>query len=361
MTEPDGNPDVETGSGRSAQTRMRYRRRVRNLLRRYDEFVADLASIEKSADFTSWLIDRRSSWMRASWRQNKAAVVSVFEERRNALRHRIAQAPDDGRGLVAEFSFLDDSLDRLSGATEAGCAASSRQTSACKAKRFPPIERARVAAALNSVRSRYAPALDVHLTAGALTGLRPDEWRDVVLRIGEAPGDMVLTVRNAKHDRERGHGEFRTLTWHGLDDESGEALRTWVAIAHAAEASGIYDVLMQGMGRLLHNIVRTLWPRKLRRPTLYSLRHEFAAVAKLMFDPAEVAALMGHASDETATKHYGRYKHTVGRLPLHRQKAVAALPRPNPVEVAQVHRLLEGKLARLADLATGLGAAARPP
>ncbi|MCA8451381.1 hypothetical protein, partial [Burkholderia vietnamiensis] len=42
-------------------------------------------------------------------------------------------------------------------------------------------------------------------------------------------------------------------------------------------------------------------------PTLYSARHQFAADAKSSgWTQAEVAALLGHASDDTAARHYAR-------------------------------------------------------
>src|SRR3546814_19040120 len=61
-------------------------------------------------------------------------------------------------------------------------------------------------------------------------------------------------------------------------------------------------------------------------PTLYSLRHQLLADAKLTLTQPEVAAIAGHASDATAGQHYGRRRSGV------RAPAVA----PSPGDVAPV-------------------------
>jgi len=57
----------------------------------------------------------------------------------------------------------------------------------------------------------------------------------------------------------------------------------------------------------LYEATRALWPKRKQHISLYSARHQFAANAKFNGLPLEhIAALMGHASIETATAHYGR-------------------------------------------------------
>jgi integrase len=52
---------------------------------------------------------------------------------------------------------------------------------------------------------------------------------------------------------------------------------------------------------------RACFGKRKRYPTLYSLRHQFAANAKACgLTKAEIAALMGHASEDTAGRHYAR-------------------------------------------------------
>jgi hypothetical protein len=87
---------------------------------------------------------------------------------------------------------------------------------------------------------------------------------------------------------------------------------------------------------------------------LYTPRHEAAARWKAVYvnsattdeerlrGLAIVAALLGHATDETATIHYGRPRRGEGgssRFPV---------PVPDAAEVARVRRRMQMKLERLA-------------
>jgi integrase len=86
------------------------------------------------------------------------------------------------------------------------------------------------------------------------------------------------------------------------------------------------------LGDYMCKLTRRLWPpegRRTRWPTLYSLRHQIAADAKQSGgSKAEVAALMGHASDETAGRHYGRRVSGQRRLKVQPSAADVATVRP---------------------------------
>ncbi len=61
--------------------------------------------------------------------------------------------------------------------------------------------------------------------------------------------------------------------------------------------------------RRLKIVVEKLWPSRTMWPTLYTGRHQFAAnLKKAGYSRLEIAALMGHATDETAHSHYGKKK-----------------------------------------------------
>ncbi|MGD9889291.1 MAG: integrase family protein [Halothiobacillaceae bacterium] len=62
-------------------------------------------------------------------------------------------------------------------------------------------------------------------------------------------------------------------------------------------------------------LMRALWPRRKKKISLYSARHQFAADAKsadLM--PEMIAALMGYAVTETHQTHYGKRRFGHGRV-----------------------------------------------
>ena len=68
-----------------------------------------------------------------------------------------------------------------------------------------------------------------------------------------------------------------------------------------------------GVRLTIHRIVRDIFPNRRKYPSLYSTRHQFAANLKAAeFTKCEIAALMGHAVDTTATMHYGRKRHGSG-------------------------------------------------
>jgi hypothetical protein len=100
-------------------------------------------------------------------------------------------------------------------------------------------------------------------------------------------------------------------------------------------------------GDVLYDIDRAVFPRRHSHITISTCRHEFAAMAKLIFHPEEVAALMGHAVDETAHVHYGWTK---GRGAPHPDALF--MPTPDPADVARVRRTLENGLHEARAIAT---------
>lgn len=146
-------------------------------------------------------------------------------------------------------------------------------------------------------------------------GLRPIEWFGAVYDDEE----KQLLVRNAKHSRGRSFGEYRTLhVSEGMPDRVIEAVR-WLLDTMAEQGFHITDLADHDpdVTRLMADAVRRVHDKCFAgadgsgkaepRFTLYSGRHQFAAHAKAAgLSKIEVAALMGHASPDTAGEHYGR-------------------------------------------------------
>ena len=59
----------------------------------------------------------------------------------------------------------------------------------------------------------------------------------------------------------------------------------------------------------LRRVTLKLWSPKKKHPTLYSGRHQFSADMKNTLSKKEIAALMGHGTDDTATVHYGKKRY----------------------------------------------------
>lgn len=329
---------------RKKATEEAYLKRTRQLMRRYLKEQRGCAGMISDTAFVAWLIELKPRWAARTWRVYKAGVCAIFQREIALLSATISgqTSPDQARS-TARIAALGRVLERLEAEGTSSCAAMSTATSAAKAKALSENERAEILAALRGIRSRYARELDDYLLAGTRTGLRPAEWAETRPSVGLG-GELVLRVRNAKHDGVRGNGATRTLVFTHLPNVERAAILRWLGRVHAAGDDA--GRLMVALGDLLRRATRRAWPRRKNFPSLYSVRHAFAALCKLAYTPAEVAALMGHASDVTATHHYGRRRG--GRtLPPEIQALIDRLPRPEPREVALVRQRFAAKRERL--------------
>jgi len=326
------------------ETAQAYYRKAQQLINRWHKVCPANGSRRLPINLIEWIIEQKPTWAAASWRQNKSAILFYFHGHR-------AAAPKHAEAF-------DRAIARLIVEGQDGCAEATTQTSAMKAKCLPDADHIKIRAKLERSLSRYAGILIDLLHAGRLTGLRPIEWRQArLVPLPNGDGPVVLEVVNAKGTQGRSHGETRTLTWPVLDPETIAVLQRCLDWAAQAAAKDCYDADLDGMQRLLRDTCRRLWPRRKYHYALYSCRHQFAADAKRVYSPEEVAALMGHGSDTTATQHYGRPSRGKGG----RQQAPNPsfpLPEPNPAEVARVRRVLAGRRQRLDDFEAGR--AARP-
>lgn len=234
-----------------------------------------------------WLARHRPTWSRHTWRQYKAAVM-----------HLLA-------AFVDRDGAVQEAMSALHALGSEGCLRRGTRTSASKLKRFPAQDRQRLIDRLAATPSTWSDDLARWLRVGALVGLRPDEWGESWVLHDQ--GRPVLRVRNAKVTNGRAHGPFRHLLLSGLSDHERADLETHVARARDFINRNQPGRMTQGCAQLLAKTARIVWPRRTRYPTLYSLRHQFAADAKASgLTLTEIAALMGHAVDATSVAHYGR-------------------------------------------------------
>ena len=220
-------------------------------------------------------------------------------------------------------------------------------------KALPDSDLVVMLAALKRSKSRRAGALGMLLATLQRTGVRPCEVRQMK-QYRRPGGGIMLRVVNAKHDEDghRTHGPMRTLLWDNLP----------FGVVRAIEASIMYAANFdeekwrrerEAMQRLLRTTYARVFPRRTTTITLYSGRHQFAADAKRAYadDPdgaAVVAALMGHATDLTASQHYARA--SAGRRG-------AVVPNANLSEVVKVRCIKQASLNAIPSLAcpgTGL-------
>lgn len=219
-----------------------------------------------------------------------------------------------------------EAFDLLQTIKAKGLPLKSDRTSSQKKKRLKGADLEKLLNKLRCYPEKIDSLVNLWIRAGLYSGLRPTEWENAFLE-GNA-----LKVKNAKHDLLRGNGEYRHIIF---DTESHaeelqcigeflEALRSWQKKYDIS-----FELLYAKCRKRLYYVTSHLWPRSMLRPTLYSTRHQFAAnMKKSGLSKAEVAALMGHRSDETAGIHYARTK--MGEVvapPLSPDKEVATVLR----------------------------------
>lgn len=206
-------------------------------------------------------------------------------------------------------------------------------------KKLPAEDLRKIHKQLVASRSRYAEPTGLLLEASLLTGLRPIEWSTCWIDESN-PNVSVLMVRNAKNTNGRSHGLIRKLRLDGLTQNERRIVRSMVDIGQSHQSD--WNAFYEQMRKTLKRITKALWPRRKQRPTLYSARHQFTANAKAAgLTRVEIAALMGHASIETAGNHYGRRTAGIGSSGFHIE--------PDTQDLQNVRDILSSKAESASD------------
>jgi len=293
----DGDSNVESTMINDQVTRTNgtiemYRYRVKGIIKQAskDGFVNDTIN-PNPKDLAYWLISKKSNYCAATYRQYRAAIKMWIEEN----SHTDGPAAIELLNAVNNVLYLKRQL--------------SKRTSASKEKKFSDADRQSIINWLNNHHSRYSAVLCVFLRIGATVGLRPCEFKNARVVMNENSG-YELRVGNAKTTNGRANGHFRTLLLDELPDEMIDIIDKFIMIIRKLDKFGEWKRLYNGCRKTLYRASRDLWPNRKKYPTLYSLRHQFSADAKSAGrTTVEVAALMGHASIETATAHYGKKRY----------------------------------------------------
>lgn len=215
------------------------------------------------------------------------------------------------------------------------------KTSQWKQKNDVESDTARIRHAARATTSLNAELLVAVLDCGELTGARFVEWPSATFGPSTVPGyAWELTFANGKHGNDRSHGKSRTLRWKKLSNDLVSQMIFWIAVAKTAHATGRYGTLEDTLEALMRRVTKKLF-RRSERPTLSSVRHAAAARFKKTYVEtatteeeklhglAVVAALLGHASDATASSHYARAAGGGSHFPV---------PTPDPAEVARIRQ-----------------------
>lgn len=281
-------------------TKAAYLKRAKLLLSRYENNQKAPVSDQ---GFIDWLIHLKPTISTATWRQYKAAVVWYLEAQDQfEVASILKETNNEGCKNIKKFPIKK------------------RKTSAKKKKSVTRNEEESISKYLqDTAESKFwaRPTL-AFFKAILATGLRPDEWQSSILIKSQDNNSLILKVQNSKATNGRAHGKYRHL--HLINLTNTDLLYVRIAIQYAnprstngwLTPSGKAESWQEYYKYLQSHFYRAtgkLFPTESRRVTIYSCRHQFIAnLKKAKYTKEEIAALVGHGTDETATEHYGRTK-----------------------------------------------------
>lgn len=290
----------------------------------------DIEETLEPAALVDWLITVKFPEVTAgSWRVYKASMLYTLEH---------SGTPD---GLAAA-----ETLRAFKGAQ------GTRKATGGKAKTMTDEDYDRLIRAIGEsdpMKRRYDALLGGIFQAGIAVGLRPSEWGEAELLYSAprlpspAERDMPffkkgpwLRVRNAKATQGRACGEFRVMNLAPLPPAILDTIKGLLVAVDVMvnEGNTPWSDIEKGMSTTLRRLCRKIWGKRDPGYTTYTPRHVFASRCKAVAGPAITAALMGHISDETASRHYG-HRRSAGRKG---SRLLNDLPIPiaDPLSIVQV-------------------------
>lgn len=263
----------------TARTQAALIARGRVLLRRYQREEGQQLEGEDvdPKDFVNWLFSFAPLVRDPSWRIYRAAGRALVQT-----------LPQAGR---------EEALEML----EADVGAGADAIRSGQATRFAKPDYDEVFKNIRMLtRSDAVPWIIDWLSAGIHTGLRPLDWATADLEVLDDPSRplgrrALLYVINARASHAIGGICIqRTLDISNFSDTALNAVRDMVERAGGWLLENEFEMRQAQCAQVLGEVCAALFPRQRQRYSLYSLRHQFVANMKAIYQPAEVAALVGH-------------------------------------------------------------------
>ena len=267
---------------RIPKTEEKYLDRANGIINRYKKDSGQTTVDIKT--LVDWLVTvLQPTIVKSTWRHHRAAIAFYLEHN------------DHGSEAVVAVKKIDG----------LNCKTESVESSALKQKKLSNNDIESIASKLNAVKNKWDGLILSWIEAAIVTGLRPSEWETALLK------GNYLIVQNAKNTNGRTFGVERILNLSELDEFSYEAIEKFIHKLHFAMRvnGGNFLFIYTCCRQRLRAITIKLWPPKKKHPTLYSARHQFSADMKNILSMKEIAALMGHGTDATATEHYGKKRY----------------------------------------------------
>jgi len=276
---------------KTTQTENNYTVKAAQIIKRAGETIANMNP--SPSEVVQWLINHQCRISRSTWRQYRAALIYYYDN------HFFKD--------TGSSDEIPNWLTLLHNTDCNQCLRRGAATSSKKEKKIPEADQLKLITFFTvNVDLRYGVATLVWLLSGIWTGLRPSEWKSAQLVLNA--NNIELLVINGKNTNGRSHGEQRIIHLTKMSEIELEILREHLANIQSIEDKDIeFDDIYKQCRNCLYRANKKLWPKRKKYISLYSSRHQFSADAKRSgLNQVAIAALMGHASIETAGIHYGR-------------------------------------------------------
>lgn len=262
-------------------TQKEYSKRFNYLNRIYEEQSGNDWSHNPKL-FVEWCFNYalEKKWAKTTWRVYRAALTNHFKM----------------NGPLEAISILNSlgSVPKWKNAP--------KRTSSQKQKMQPQNDLTKLLKWLKIKNQKYDRLLALWLVAGRITGLRPIEWDSAVL------DNKILTVKNAKATNGRGLGAHRQILLTNSPDKEVQVVRGFLQLYSEFKTNlGGHVQTYEGVRKRLLRANKSLFPKRQKKITLYSARHELSRRMKgAQMRPSEIAAILGHKTTETMARNYAR-------------------------------------------------------
>lgn len=300
-----------------------YLHKANELTARYRKAHGDITDSTKVIE---WLTQMKPQIDSSTWRYYKASLACYFDKTNQR----------DAATILREIQS-DGCKSKLNKKNK------DKKTSSNKKKSVTEREEALITEhlELTGEESFWSRPVLAFFKAALATGLRPIEWQSSQL-IDAGDGTQILKVKNAKATNDRSHGEYRHL--HLSDISAEDMLYIRINLQYTSPVHGwkspneklsSFNEYYKYIRAHMYRTTKKLFPCAAKRVSIYSCRHQLIAnLKKAAYTLAEIAAIVGHGTDETASVHYGRAKYGRSRK---------GLPKPDPQEVLRVRAVYEGR------------------
>ncbi len=323
---------------------MKERTKTQDTIAEYTSRVVTMAKrVEcsfNSQDFPDALLNQllieKANISKATWFKKKASLIYYFEQRNRR-----------------------DLIDKLQAIGPDGALSKTTNTSARKKKSLTEIEEVRIRDELQRMSqdtTSWGRQLLAYTECILTTGMRPIELHGAHLfndqkafldsgnQAEQYTGDWpMLQVHNGKQTNGRSFGEKRHIDLSELNDRQMLFIKIALSYAHSlttpADQSTDYTKYYNALRQAFSRVISKLFTGRSRYISLYTYRHQCIADMKADggYSLLQIAAIVGHGNDLTATEHYGRKRSGRGR---------GEKVRANDVDVSKVKPLLDNKLRK---------------